>query len=544
MGLSPPQTQPQAPKLAAAQLGLALGPQPAPLHQASLHQASLGQGLWRLLLCLLMVLPWISPASPAPEPNTVPLLVSWACIGALMLCWPSIRPMDIARAWALAALISSAMGLVQYFGGAAAWGSWLHVTGLGEANANLRQRNQLATLSAMGVMAVLWWHSQGLKTRQALWMLALLALGNAATGSRTGLLLMLLVWALSVAWSWRQGWATQCLLPRLSPRLSPRLAGWALAVYLLGNAALPALLRAATGQGAAHAMSRMGQSDGCGSRLVLWGNVGTLIGQKPWTGWGWGELKYAHYMTDYTANHTDLLGGNPANRFCDILGNAHNLPLHLAFVWGIPVVTALGLALLAAVVWARPWAARTTQQQLAWSVLAVIGLHSLLEFPLWYGPFQMAVLLCGWLLLAPSLTNRVANLAANRVAKGVVAIRLLGALLLLGVCLVAVDYARVHQIYLPGPQRWSIWRHDALGAARSSWFFGRAGRFAELSLTPVRADNAAWVLHTSQALLHYSPEPVVIRKLIESARLLGQTDLADAHQARLLRAFPDAVKSP
>ena len=123
-----------------------------------------------------MVLPWVGPWSPSPQPNTVPLLIAWACMGLLLVWGQRIQPLDIARAWAWAALISSVMGLVQYFGAAAAFGPWLHVPGLGEANANLRQRNQLATLLAIGVVSVLWWRAHGLKTRHALWMLALLAL--------------------------------------------------------------------------------------------------------------------------------------------------------------------------------------------------------------------------------------------------------------------------------------------------------------------------------------------------------------------------------
>ena len=34
----------------------------------------------------------------------------------------------------------------------------------------------------------------------------------------------------------------------------------------------------------------------------------------------------------------------------------------------------------------------------ATSVLAIIALHSLVEYPLWYGPFQMAVGWCVWML--------------------------------------------------------------------------------------------------------------------------------------------------
>jgi O-antigen ligase len=469
--------------------------------------------LVRLLLGLLMVLPWIAPWSPGPQPNTVPLLVSWGCIGLLLATGLRAQALDIARAWAFAALISSVLGLIQYFGASEAFSPWLHVAALGEANANLRQRNQLATLLAIGLLAVLWWQAHGLKTRHALWMLALLAVGNAATTSRTGLLHMLLVCGLVAFWGYRNRLQTK--------RLSARLSLLAMAVYLLANWALPWSLSILSGQDVVDALSRMGHNEGCGSRRVLWANVLALIEQKPWTGWGWGELKYAHYITPY--------GGEPEQRFCDILGNAHNLPLHLAVTLGIPVTAIVGLALLAALVWARPWMRSSSTHQLAWSVLAVIGLHSLLEFPLWYGPFQMAVLLCGVLLLAPAT---VVRLSASR------ALHWAGGTVLVIVCLVGVDYARARQIYMPAAQRWPVWCSDPLGAARSSWFFKRSATFAELTTTRITPENAPWVLATSQEMLHYSPEPKVVRQLILSAHRLGRQDLVDLHSARWRAAFP------
>lgn len=471
--------------------------------------------LTRGWLGMLMVFPWVAPWSPAPQANTVPLLVSWACIALLLLQAHRLQPLDMARAWAVAALLSSVMGLVQYFGLAPTGGDLLHVTALGEANANLRQRNQLATLLAMGLLAVLWWQAHGLRTRHALWMLALLAVANAATTSRTGLLHMVLVTALTVYWTYRSRGAED-----IRTDASIRLVLWALAVYLLANWALPWGLRAQYGQEVIDAWTRMGHNEGCGSRRVLWANVIELISQKPWTGWGWAELKYAHYITPYA--------GGPEQRFCDILGNAHNLPLHLAVTLGLPVAVLLGLAGLAFMVWVRPWQRRRPSALLAWSVLAVIGLHSLLEFPLWYGPFQMAVLLCGALLLAPQAP----------LLRAVRPLQIAGGLILLGVCVVGADYARARQIYAPPSERWGVWRDDPLGAARSSWFFGRAATFAELSMTRITPDNAAWVLNTSLEMLHYSPEPKVVRSLIVSAHLLGRQDLVDLHSARWRAAFP------
>jgi hypothetical protein len=85
-----------------------------------------------------------------------------------------------------------------------------------------------------------------------------------------------------------------------------------------------------------------------------------------------------------------------------------------------------------------------------------------------------------------------------------------------------------------------VWRDDPLGAARSSWFFQRSATFAELSLTRVTPQNAKWVLATSLDMLHYSPEPVVVRQLIQSARLLGRQDLVDQHTTQWRAAFPSA----
>lgn len=465
-----------------------------------------------LLWGLWMVLPWIAPWSPGPQANTVPWLISAGCMGLLLVFGHGLQAVDIARAWSVAALMSSAMGLLQYFGASEFFSPWLHVTALGEANANLRQRNHLATLLAIGVLSVLWWQAHGLRTRHALWMLALLALGNAATASRTGLLHMLLVGGLAVFWAYRSRLQTR--------RVSARWGLGVLAAYGLANGLLPWSLSWLSGQDVVDALTRMGHNEGCASRGVLWANVLELIGQKPWGGWGWGELKYAHYITPYD--------GAPEKRFCDILGNAHNLPLHLAFSVGIPITAVGGLALLAALVRARPWRSSSPTPQLAWSVLAVIGMHSLLEFPLWYGPFQMAVLLCGALLL-PS-----ASLGSD----GSHARKLVGCLLLVIVGMVAADYVRARQIYMPAAQRWAVWRDDPLAAARSSWFFQQAANFAELTTTRITPENAEWVLATSQALLHYSPEPKVVRPLILSAHRLGRQDLVDLHTARWLAAFP------
>jgi hypothetical protein len=415
----------------------------------------------------------------------------------------------VVQGWVLAALLSSAMGLVQFFGQAELLAPFLHVPGyLGDAMGNLRQRNQLATLLAMGVLAVLVWRALGLSIAHSIWMLALLAMGMAATASRTGLLQLVFI-------------GLWMLLHRAAPkgREALLLTALTLGFYALASWLLPQLLQQLSGQATDSAMARMGALGGCGSRQALWANVLHLVAQHPLGGWGWDELRYAHYITEY-----------PSLRFCDMLGNAHNLPLHIAFVWGVPVAVLVCLGVMVWVVRARPWQHKGAGQQLAWGVLGVLALHSLLEYPLWYGPFQVALLLCLWLL-----RGRIWQVLQ---VQG----RATGLALVLGGVLgfVAYDHAQARQIYLPAAQRYGLWRDPALQVAQRAWLFRGSAVFAQVTTTPVQQGNARAMLEASLEALHTSPEPRVIEKLLDSARLLGEDALVEAHKKHFQRVYPQA----
>jgi len=255
----------------------------------------------------------------------------------------------------------------------------------------------------------------------------------------------------------------------------------------------------------------------------MWSNVLQLIAQRPWFGWGWGELDYAHFITLY-----------PGERFCDILDNAHNLPLHLAVELGIPVAAVFcgGCAWL---VWrTKPWAETDATRQLAWGVLVMIGLHSMLEYPLWYGPFQLAVVLCIGLLWRDSAADaEPAQSSPMALATGAVAATLLA------LCAyVAWDYWRISQIYLPPAARHAAYQGDTLAKVQGSRLFRDQVRFAELTLTPLDEDNAAYIHALAKEMLHFSPEPRVVEKVIESAVLLHRDDEALFYLQRYKVAFP------
>jgi hypothetical protein len=174
---------------------------------------------------------------------------------------------------------------------------------------------------------------------------------------------------------------------------------------------------------------------------------------------------------------------------------------------------------------------------MAWGVLAMIVLHSLLENPLWYGPFQLVFGLCLGLLWPASAPVQVESFKPNRAAVPVLPAG--AAIVLIAiVCYAGWDYTRVSQIYLARDARLSAYRDDTLARIRPSRLFADPVRFAELALTPVTQANAATVHALALRTLHFSPEAGVVIKLIESAALLGLEDEALAHAKRLRIAFP------
>ena len=414
---------------------------------------------------------------------------------------------------------------------------------MGEAFANLRQRNQFATLTSIGLLALLslvsasvWSVPADRRVPFKIGVLiclcaVLLAFGNAASSSRTGVLQWILVLGLIVVWM------------RPGCRLAAVVSLGAFVAYCVAALALPALLEAATGAKSDGPLGRFLETPGCSSRSVLWSNVLQLIAQKPWFGWGWGELDFAHFITLY-----------PGERFCDILDNAHNLPLHLAVELGVPFALALCCGFVWWVVRNTPWAETNPTRQLAWGVLAVIGLHSLLEYPLWYGPFQMAVILCLVLLKihpktklksnsqdawADGIASSVSDAPSESKRSVAQTLSALSAMVALAFCAYAGwDYWRISQLYLAPEARAVAYRDDTYNKVKNTWIFQNQVQFADLTTQTLDQGNATERNTQAKVLLHFSPEPRVVEAIIESAVMLRDDSEALYYLQRYKAAFP------
>ena len=468
-------------------------------------------------------------------------------------------------AWGLlgAGLVSAVLGLLQYGQWAGPLVPWTTTPEAGQAYGNLRQRNQFATLISMALMAGLWLYaargrplalsalaapsaSGAVLHRRARGAFAwaasalLLVLAAAASTSRTGLLQWLAISAVTAWMAWRERRAGA--VARLS-RVAGHGSGWQLPHPLLLLALMPAYLAAAgllpllVGPEVEDMLRRLREGAPEGhSRVLLWRNVLELIAQHPWRGWGWGELSYAHYSHEYAGA-----------RFVEILDNAHNLPLHLAVELGVPAALLIVGGLMWPVLAARPWRERDATRLLAWGVLGVIGLHSLLEYPLWYGPFQLVFGLClGWLWPGRASTSVFvfasvpasamewrASVPPTRRRSALIALALLAVVGYTG-----WDYMRISQIYLAADERLPGYRNDTLTKLQGSWFYASSVRFATLTLMPVTHDDALSVHALAERSLHFSPEPRVLIPFIDSAHLLGRDAEAATQARRFKRAFP------
>ena len=482
--------------------------------QADLQRIRLG------LLGLAILLPWLFPPQGGPSPGVQPWLFSVACM-AVLLIGASLADLTtasgravVAGAWLAAGLLSSVTGLCQYFEVEHHFAPWMSEAGPGEAYGNLRQRNQFASLTNIATAALLYLTTRlrAMTVWQRLGVLvaaAVLATGTAAAASRTGLLGLLLILGLGWVWgSWRQDLARRVIIVALGSYV---LAGWMLAPlagYETGSSGIYARF--------------VNTGPECAGRLSLWSNMLYLISQRPWSGWGWGELDFAHFITDY-----------PGTRNCELLDNAHNLPLHLAVELGIPAAALISAAGAWLIVRARPWREENSGRRMAWAVLALILLHSMLEYPLWYGPFQLTMVLALGMLLARPAKPQPVTLYRQASWQGGLAVLMLAA-----AAYAAWDYHRVSQIFYPPDFRAAAYRDNTLEKIRGTWLFQDQAQFAEFTLTPLTPGNAEHLYEMGQRVLHYSPEARVVEKLIECAVLLGRDEAARFYLARYKAAFP------
>ena len=422
-----------------------------------------------------------------------------------------------ALAWGLlsAGLLGCGVALVQVFAPGWTDGEWIAHSGLaGRAVGNLRQPNHLCSLLLWALVAGVALHALRRLPGAALAVLVpVLVLCVELTASRTGAagLALLLLWG---------------LVDRRLPRTARLALVAAPVLYALAWALMAwwgDVSQQALGAGARLAADGGLGGDSPNARPNIWRNALLLIAANPWTGTGFGEFNLAWSMTPFV------------NRPTAFFDHTHNLPLQLMVELGLPL--ALGvMALLALALW-QAWrrAARATDDATAASSRAALvlvlltGLHSLVEYPLWYAYFLLPTALAWGLVLGlPAASGRPRGASPAGMVAGV--------LMAAGGLLAVLDYQRVVVIYAPTDGSGSLAARIARG--QLSPLFAHQADYAAATNEVPPASRALGLARATHALLD-------TRLMMAWSRQLAETGHVDEARwvAQRLRDFrnPDAA---
>ena len=411
-------------------------------------------------------------------------------------------------AWVVAGVLNVAVALIQVFTPELPDGNWIAISGIpGRAVGNLRQPNHLSSLllwSCIAVVALL--DLRRLSQRAAALAMAVFVFAVVLTASRTGLVsvLLLALWGL---FDRRLSRPARVLL--LAAPVVYAIGWWAMAQWAAASA---------------HdfgGTARLAESDISGSRFGIWKNALALIQAQPWTGVGFGEFNLAWTLTPFP--------GRPTAFF----DHTHNLPLQLAVELGLPLA-ALVMGLL---LWAlqraalSAWRAEgnaSTAQRSAVMMVLMIGLHSLLEYPLWYAYFLLPTAWAFGFAVGGKTALADAHPKANRLL-----LSWAGWALLAGTVFSVWDYSRVAAIFSAAPGAPPLEQRIATG--QRSVFFAHHADYAAVTSSAVVVDGAQAFDRTTHYLLD-------TRLMMAWAKSLAERGEADAarHIAARLREFDKA----
>jgi O-antigen ligase len=307
-------------------------------------------------------------------------------------------------------------------------------------------------------------------------------------------------------------------------------AGWLLPGFVIALAVATLPFMAPPQDRVLTAVERLFQmASGIGPRLQLWREAWQMFLGAPLLGAGWGQFAWHHFV--YQAATGESAGP-------DIYHHAHNIVLQLMAETG----AAGALIILGAIVL---WIAdlKRVKFDLEWwwllALAAVIGVHSLLEFPLWYSYFLGVVALLLGLGAERVFVLRFASAARAAVGLAIIA----GWLNLIAMVPSYIEFERL--VFTPQSRSAELLDEAAFAKAV-------VGLYREPLLVPYVELAVAYGITVSEERLpeklaltaravHFAPESGVSYRYALLLALAGEREAALTQLDRSLRVYPGAA---
>lgn len=386
---------------------------------------------------------------------------------------------------------------------------------------NLAQPNHFADYTALGLASLgLLFQQRRIKAVYVILLALPLLHGLALSGSRSSWLYLLLMTGL--AWWWMRRDAAMKPLLRYGLLL---LAGFVLMNLI---AQLSFMLGADSGTDTVQRIiANSGRGETSGSiRLYMWHEAVLIFQQSPWLGVGFGQFAWHHF---------ELLPVLRADNITGLYNNAHNLILQLAAEAGIAGLLALVVA-IGAWLYGLRGAARTAAHWWGYAVLGVLGIHSMLEYPLWYAYFLAVTAL----LLGAFDETRYRLSLPNLWRVSLLVVLLAG---LVSLTHLRIDYQKIRGILAVDPAASSTAEQtrNALKGLLAVEQGSLLSPYADLFIFPmaeVNADRIKQKIALGNMAMHFTPiAPIVYRQAIFLAED-GQMDAARQLLEQAIWSYP------
>lgn len=422
----------------------------------------------------------------------------------------------IAIGLAAGAVLNAAAGIIQHFNWVTPLNAYISRPTSSAIFGNLAQANHYASQVALGLFSVAYL----LRNTSVLSLVAaalplLFVLG--VSGSRSAWLYLGAGFALAI---WLKVTAPA---DRIARRVLVATGLFQVVCWALQALVDTGVLRTAGRLSVTAAERMFSGAASVSDRLDLWRAAWAIALDHPLFGSGWGTFaaRYFEYMS-----RADVAGT------LDLFQNAHNIVLHFLAETGAVGTALLVLPLLW---WLRHAVSGTDGAERWWllALCAVLAVHSLLEYPLWYAYFLgIAALLLG-IAPSPAFRLRLAHLGQPLALAVTVAA-------LFNLTVTWRDYREFERLFKPAAARQDGgWAATMARLHRNPLFTAHVELASALPLSADAANLEQKIFLTDRAL-RYAPVATLVYRQVLLLALAGEQAQAQALLVRARRAYPAA----